>query len=222
MTKPAITVTPDDGRGINRIELPDPKDSVCGFHKRKGMGSMAAGLYLAIERIHELEQQAADRKNALHNANAYTKKVVRQRDMLEDERDRMRGQNVALQTKCADDIDVYERSNKELREERDALAAYVERYRRGLYLVDGWAQCDAEGHSGDAREWLNQLRNWASESEFDVEPRTSLDQRDARMKLLALERYVACLANSEDRAYLMSRHLQEYRQQVEGQDHDLL
>lgn len=67
------------------------------------------------------------------------------------------------------------------KEREQALAAHVERWRKGVYLVEGWAIAEAEGNHGDAREWLRHLRNWIEENASDEAPETSLAAHDAEL-----------------------------------------
>lgn len=108
-----------------------------------------------------------------------------------------------------------------LERERDELAALVSEWRRGVYLVDGWNQAQAEKNIGDEDEWLRHLGEWASKHASDRRPDVSLAARDARMKTEALEDFAACYEVENDLEQVVMDHLRggakAYRKQAEGE-----
>lgn len=201
MNKPTVTVTPDDGSGINLIRFGTYSGhGDCDRNDPRADGTTGNALYHAIERIAELE---AERDQLQKLADECYGTI----GLLNLEAGELREKNVSLESGLKSLEQTYEALSKDCREYRDeseALAAHVER----LFLK--WDEMTEKGVT-------HAKLTDSMDSIFGDAPTASLSKRDARMKAEALES-VAQGCNGDILADGLRDIAAEYRQQAEGED----
>jgi len=91
------------------------------------------------------------------------------------------------------DYEVMNKIRESMEQERDALAAHVERLNKVFSIADGWYCAHSEGNHGDAKEWLRHLSNQMGNTATLGTPTASLARRDLIKQAEALEAFAAGL-----------------------------
>ena len=86
------------------------------------------------------------------------------------------------------DYEVMNKIREGMEQERDALAAHVERLNKVFSIADGWYCAQSQGNYGEAKEWLRHLSNHMGNTAPLDTPSIDLTKRDLIKQAEALEK----------------------------------